>query len=211
VKAVAKQMAGIRAAQESAQRRAADSQMTADLLAVIPNLRAFAVSLCGSLDHADDLVQETLVKAWASLDSFAEGTNLRAWLFTILRNIYYSEYRKRRREVADPDGNFAANLATAPAQSGHMDLLDFRAALQQLPSDQREALILIGASGLSYEEAAGICGCAIGTMKSRVNRARNRLTEMLSISSGDELGHDSSWRAADLALASHSGGREEAD
>jgi RNA polymerase sigma-70 factor (ECF subfamily) len=204
-------MAGIRAAQESAQRRAADSQMTADLLAVIPNLRAFAVSLCGSLDHADDLVQETLVKAWASLDSFAEGTNLRAWLFTILRNIYYSEYRKRRREVADPDGNFAANLATAPAQSGHMDLLDFRAALQQLPSDQREALILIGASGLSYEEAAGICGCAIGTMKSRVNRARNRLTEMLSISSGDELGHDSSWRAADLALASHSGGREEAD
>jgi RNA polymerase sigma-70 factor (ECF subfamily) len=128
-----------------------------------------------------------------------------------LRNIYYSEYRKRRREVADPDGNFAANLATAPAQSGHMDLLDFRAALQQLPSDQREALILIGASGLSYEEAAGICGCAIGTMKSRVNRARNRLTEMLSISSGDELGHDSSWRAADLALASHSGGREEAD
>ncbi len=211
MKAVAKQMAGIRAAQESAQRRAADSQMTADLLAVIPNLRAFAVSLCGSLDHADDLVQETLVKAWASLDSFAEGTNLRAWLFTILRNIYYSEYRKRRREVADPDGNFAANLATAPAQSGHMDLLDFRAALQQLPSDQREALILIGASGLSYEEAAGICGCAIGTMKSRVNRARNRLTEMLSISSGDELGHDSSWRAADLALASHSGGREEAD
>ncbi len=211
MKAVAKQMAGIRAAQESAQRRAADSQITADLLAVIPNLRAFAVSLCGSLDHADDLVQETLVKAWASLDSFAEGTNLRAWLFTILRNIYYSEYRKRRREVADPDGNFAANLATAPAQSGHMDLLDFRAALQQLPSDQREALILIGASGLSYEEAAGICGCAIGTMKSRVNRARNRLTEMLSISSGDELGHDSSWRAADLALASHSGGREEAD
>ena len=109
-----------------------------------------------------------------------EGTNLRAWLFTILRNIYYSEYRKRRREVADPDGAFAAKLATAPAQGGHMDLLDFRAALQQLPSDQREALILIGASGLSYEEAAGVCGCAIGTMKSRVNRARIRLAEMLS-------------------------------
>lgn len=181
--------------------RTASSQMTADLLAVIPNLRAFAVSLCGNLDRADDLVQETLVKAWSNIDSFVEGTNLRAWLFTILRNIYYSEYRKRRREVADPDGTFAAKLATAPAQSGHMDLLDFRAALQQLPSDQREALVLIGASGLSYEEAAGICGCAIGTMKSRVNRARIRLAEMLSISSGLEFGHDGDWQAIDAVAA----------
>ena len=169
------------------------SQITADLLAVIPNLRAFAVSLCGNIDHADDLVQETLVKAWTNIDSFAKGTNLRAWLFTILRNIYYSEYRKRRREIADPDGAFAAKLSTAPAQSGHMDMLDFRAALQELPDDQREALILIGASGLSYEEAAGICGCAIGTMKSRVNRARNRLAEMLSITSGKEYGHGGAW------------------
>jgi len=173
------------------------SQITADLLAVVPNLRAFAVSLCGNLDRADDLVQETLVKAWSNIESFVEGTNLRAWLFTILRNIYYSEYRKRRREVADPDGTFAAKLATAPAQSSHMDLLDFRAALQQLPSDQREALILIGASGLSYEEAAGVCGCAIGTMKSRVNRARIRLAEMLSITSGLEFGHDGNWQAID--------------
>ncbi|MFZ0494774.1 MAG: sigma-70 family RNA polymerase sigma factor [Methylocella sp.] len=175
--------------------------MTADLLSVIPNLRAFAVSLCGNLDRADDLVQETLVKAWSNIGSFVEGTNLRAWLFTILRNIYYSEYRKRRREVADPDGTFAAKLATAPAQSGHMDLLDFRAALQQLPGDQREALILIGASGLTYEEAAGICGCAIGTMKSRVNRARSRLAEMLSITSGIEFGHDGEWRAIDPTAA----------
>jgi RNA polymerase sigma-70 factor, ECF subfamily len=163
------------------------AQMTADLLAAIPNLRAFAVSLCGNLDHADDLVQETLVKAWSNLGSFAEGSNLRAWLFTILRNIYYSEYRKRRREIADPDGAFAANLSTPPAQSGHMDLLDFRAALFELPSDQREALILIGASGLSYDEAAGICGCAVGTMKSRVNRARNRLAERLSLGQGHEF------------------------
>lgn len=173
---------------------AAGLQLTSDLLAVIPNLRAFAVSLCGNLDRADDLVQETLVKAWSNINSFVEGTNLRAWLFTILRNIYYSEYRKRRREVADPDGTFAAKLATAPVQGGHMDLLDFRAALQQLPSDQREALIY-GASGLSYEEAAGICGCAIGTMKSRVNRARSRLTEMLSIKSGMDFGHDGEWQA----------------
>ncbi len=189
------------AAEAARGERPASTQMTADLLSVIPNLRAFAVSLCGNLDRADDLVQETLVKAWSNIDSFVEGTNLRAWLFTILRNIYYSEYRKRRREVADPDGAFAAKLATAPAQSGHMDLLDFRTALQQLPSDQREALILIGASGLSYEEAAGVCGCAIGTMKSRVNRARIRLAEMLSITSGMDFGHDGDWQAIDAVAA----------
>jgi RNA polymerase sigma-70 factor (ECF subfamily) len=171
--------------------------MKADLIAVIPNLRAFAVSLCGNPDRADDLVQETLVKAWSNLGSFVEGTNLPAWLFTILRNIYYSEYRKRRREVADSDGAIAAKMATAPAQNGHMDLLDFRAALQHLPSDQREALILIGASGLSYEEAAGVCGCAVGTMKSRVNRARNRLAELLSIHSGSEFYHEADWQAID--------------
>ena len=196
-----KEKAKIPAANAPSRERAASSQITADLLLVIPNLRAFAVSLCGNLDRADDLVQETLVKAWSNIDSFVEGTNLRAWLFTILRNIYYSEYRKRRREVADPDGTFAAKLATAPAQSGHMDLLDFRAALQQLPGDQREALILIGASGLSYEEAAGICGAAIGTMKSRVNRARSRLAEMLSITSGMEFGHDGEWQAIESTAA----------
>jgi RNA polymerase sigma-70 factor (ECF subfamily) len=177
------------------------AEIKADLIAVIPNLRAFAVSLSGSPDRADDLVQETLVKAWSNIGSFVEGTNLPAWLFTILRNIYYSEYRKRRREVADPEGTIAGKLATAPAQNGHMDMLDFRAALQQLPNDQREALILIGASGLSYEEAAGICGCAIGTMKSRVNRARNRLAELMSIQSGHEFGHDSDWQATDPSLS----------
>jgi RNA polymerase sigma-70 factor (ECF subfamily) len=177
------------------------AQIRADLISVIPNLRAFAVSLSGNPDRADDLVQETLVKAWSNIGSFVEGTNLPAWLFTILRNIYYSEYRKRRREVADPEGAFAAKLATAPAQNGHMDMLDFHAALQHLPNDQREALILIGASGLSYEEAASICGCAIGTMKSRVNRARNRLAELLSIHPGSEFGHDSEWQATDLNLS----------
>ncbi len=166
----------------------------ADLVAAIPSLRAFAVSLSGNQDRADDLVQETLVKAWSNLSSFTEGTKLGAWLFTILRNIYYSEYRKRRREVSDPDGLFAATLTTGPAQSGHMDFLDFRAALAKLPPDQREALILIAASGLSYEEAAAVCHCAIGTMKSRVNRARSRLVELLSIASVDDIG-DGEWRA----------------
>ena len=176
------------------------AEIKSDLISVIPNLRAFAVSLCGNPDRADDLVQETLVKAWSNLDSFVPGTNLPAWLFTILRNIYYSEYRKRRREVADSDGTIAARLATAPSQNSHMDLLDFRSALQQLPNDQREALILIGASGLSYEEAAGICNCAVGTMKSRVNRARNRLAEILSIHSSREFAHTEDWETIDPGL-----------
>ena len=170
-------------------------QLRTDLIGAIPNLRAFAVSLCGNPDRADDLVQETLVKAWSNLSSFAEGTNLAAWLFTILRNIYYSEYRKRRREVADSDGAIAARLATAPAQCGHMDFLDFRSALQKLPADQREALILIGASGLSYEEAAGVCNCAVGTMKSRVNRARNRLVELLAIVSSSDYAAGADWQS----------------
>lgn len=170
-------------------------QLRSDLIGAIPNLRAFAVSLCGNPDRADDLVQETLVKAWSNLSSFAEGTNLAAWLFTILRNIYYSEYRKRRREVADSDGAIAARLATAPAQSGHMDFLDFSGALQKLPADQREALILIGASGLSYEEAAGVCNCAVGTMKSRVNRARNRLVELLAIVSSSDYAAGADWQS----------------
>lgn len=181
--------------------------LRSDLLSVVPNLRAFAVSLCGNPDRADDLVQETLVKAWSNFDSFVEGTNLPAWLFTILRNIYYSEYRKRRREVADSDGIHAAKLASAPAQTGHMDFLDFREALQKLPHDQREALILIGASGLSYEEAAAVCNCAVGTMKSRVNRARNRLAEMLTVSSGAEFGEAADWSidSTDSRLLSRTG------
>lgn len=181
--------------------------LRSDLLSVVPNLRAFAVSLCGNPDRADDLVQETLVKAWSNFDSFVEGTNLPAWLFTILRNIYYSEYRKRRREVPDSEGIHAAKLASAPAQTGHMDFLDFRDALQKLPHDQREALILIGASGLSYEEAAAVCNCAVGTMKSRVNRARNRLAEMLTVSSGAEFGEAADWSidAADSRLLSRTG------
>jgi RNA polymerase sigma-70 factor (ECF subfamily) len=173
----------------------ASAQLKADLIGSIPNLRAFAVSLCGNPDRADDLVQETLVKAWSNLATFVEGTNMPAWLFTILRNIYYSEYRKRRREVADSDGAIAAKLATAPAQNGHMDFLDFHAALQKLPADQREALILIGATGLSYEEAAEVCKCAVGTMKSRVNRARNRMVDLLAIKSGVDFGSDSNWQS----------------
>jgi RNA polymerase sigma-70 factor, ECF subfamily len=161
-----------------------------DLLAAIPNLRAFAVSLTQNADKADDLVQETLVKAWDKHESFQMGTNLKAWLFTILRNEFYSQMRKRGREVQDSDGVMTERLAVHPAQHGLLDLEDFRGALEQLPQDQREAIILIGASGFSYEEAAEICGCAVGTIKSRVSRARNRLQEILKISGESEYGPD---------------------
>jgi RNA polymerase sigma-70 factor (ECF subfamily) len=162
-----------------------------DLLAAIPSLRAFAVSLAQNADKADDLVQETLVKAWDKQKSFQPGTNLKAWLFTILRNEFYSQMRKRGREVQDSDGAMTARLAVHPSQDGALDLQDFRRALKQLPEDQREAIILIGASGFSYEEAAEICGCAVGTIKSRVSRGRTRLTELLGISGEADYGPDS--------------------
>ena len=166
------------------------------LLAALPSLRAFSISLCGRTARAEDLVQETLVKAWANIGSFQPGSNMNAWLYTILRNEYYSEFRKRRHEVADEEGRHAARLATRPTQEGHMQFLDFRAALDRLAADHREALILVGASGLSYEEAAGICGCAVGTMKSRVNRARTRLAELLATGSDNRLDSDMAWDAA---------------
>ena len=160
------------------------------LLSLIPNLRAFALSLCGNPERADDLVQETLLKAWSHMDSFQEGTNLRAWLFTILRNTYFSDMRKRRREVEDRDGKKAESLSVAPAQQGHLDMQDLRKALNLLPPDQREALVLIGAAGMSYVEAAEIAHCAVGTVKSRVNRARIKLGSLLRVEGADAFGPD---------------------
>lgn len=162
-----------------------------DLLATIPSLRAFAVSLTQNSDKADDLVQETLVKAWDKHMSFQMGTNLKAWLFTILRNEFYSQMRKRGREVQDSEGVMTERLAVHPSQHGKLDLADFRSALEKLPEDQREAVILIGASGFSYEEAAEICNCAVGTIKSRVSRARTRLQDILQISGEADYGPDS--------------------
>ena len=118
-----------------------------------------------------------------------------AWLFTILRNLFRSEYRKRRREVEDADGRYAETLKSHPEQTGRVEFSEFRDALAKLPSDQREALILVGASGFSYEEAAGICGCAVGTIKSRVNRARTRLADLLAIDTIDDFGPDRATRA----------------
>jgi RNA polymerase sigma-70 factor (ECF subfamily) len=166
------------------------------LLAAVPSLRAFAISLCGQMDRADDLVQETLLRALTNIDRFERGTNLNAWLFTILRNLFHSEYRKRRREVEDADGSHAGRLKVQPEQGSRLDFEDFRTALEKLPHEQREALLLVGASGFSYEEAAMICGCAVGTIKSRVNRARSRLACLLTVDGAEDLGPDRMTRAA---------------
>jgi RNA polymerase sigma-70 factor, ECF subfamily len=173
-----------------------DKSTRTTMLAAVPSLRAFAISLCGNVDRADDLVQEALLRAWGNLDSFEPGTNMSAWLFTILRNVFRSEYRKRRREVEDADGTYADSLTSLPNQTSSLEMDEFRKALDQLPPDQREALILVGASGFSYEEAAHICSCAVGTIKSRVNRARTRLAEILSVESADDFGPDHETRAA---------------
>jgi RNA polymerase sigma-70 factor (ECF subfamily) len=172
-----------------------DPVLRDQILAAIPSLRAFAISLSGNVDRADDLVQETILRALANIESFQPGTNMPAWLFTILRNLFRSEYRKRRREVEDADGSLAETLTSNPDQIGRVEFTEFRTALAQLPAEQREALILVGASGFSYEEAADICECAVGTIKSRVNRARSRLAKLLEVESLDEFGPDHATRA----------------
>jgi RNA polymerase sigma-70 factor, ECF subfamily len=153
----------------------------------LPALRAFALSLTRDGSAADDLVQDTVVKAWSNIDKFEAGTNLRAWLFTILRNTFYSNRRKMVREVADVDGALTGRLAEKPHHDGRLAMRDFRKAFDLLPAEQREALILVGASGFSYEEAAGMCGCAVGTVKSRANRGRKRLIELLGLVEGEEM------------------------
>jgi len=172
------------------------ADLRADLLKAIPHLRAFAISLTGNVDQADDLVQEAIVRGLDHLHSFTPGTNLQAWLFTILRNQFHTSFRRRKREVEDPDGTMAALLSTPPEQHGRLDFEDFRAALARLSFEQREVLLLIGAEGLSYEEAAQICGTKIGTIKSRMNRARARLAELLHLEDDDDLGTDRVLRAA---------------
>ena len=157
-----------------------------DVIALIPALRAFAWSLSHNASDADDLVQDTLIKAWTNRDKYQMGSNLRAWLFTILRNTYYTSLSRRRREVRDEDGVFAATLVSQPDQDWRMALSSLEDALRELPAEHREALVLVGGAGLTYEEAAEICGCALGTIKSRVNRARNRLLKLMAVDSPGE-------------------------
>ena len=153
------------------------------VVAQIPALRAFAWSLSRNGSDADDLVQETLIKAWRNHERFTPGTNLRAWLFTILRNTHYTALSRGRREVRDEDNHFANQMQSPPSQEWGVALGALRSALDLLAPEQKEAVILVGAAGLSYEEAAEICGCAVGTVKSRVNRARARLIKLLDFES----------------------------
>lgn len=150
-------------------------------------MRAFALNLTRNAALADDMVQDAVVKAWTHMDTFEPGTNMRAWLFTILRNTYYSHHRKSRREVADVDGVHAKKLAQKPDHDGRHQFMDFEDAFTQLSDEQREALTLVGAEGFSYEDAARMCGVASGTIKSRVNRGRARLVELLGLEEDERL------------------------
>jgi RNA polymerase sigma-70 factor, ECF subfamily len=173
-----------------------DPCLQATLLGAVPGLRAFAISLCGSADRADDLVQEALVRGMANIESFTPGTNMAAWLTTILRNCFLNECRHRHFESEDPKGIFGATLTSQPEQEGHLQYSELQAALLKLPIEQREAIILVGGEGRSYDDAAEICHCAIGTIKSRASRARARLAKLLTVESTDDLGPDPTIHAA---------------
>ncbi len=152
-----------------------------EMVRALPAMRGFAMSLTMNAVRADDLVQETLLKAWAHRVSFVPGTNFVAWTFTILRNQFYSEQRKRQREVEDVDGEIAASLAAKPDQDDRLMLKEVWRTMARLPESQREALILVAVNGLSYDAAAAIMGCQVGTVKSRVSRARSDLGRMLGV------------------------------
>jgi RNA polymerase sigma-70 factor (ECF subfamily) len=149
------------------------------MTAVIPHLRAFARGLCGASDVADDLVQETLLKAWAARERFEPGTSMRAWTFVILRNAWLTDLRRNRFRGEYDEGMAERMQTSSNEQEGPIHLADLNRALQALPAERREALLLVGAGGFSYEEAADICGCAVGTIKSRVGRARAALASAI--------------------------------
>jgi RNA polymerase sigma-70 factor (ECF subfamily) len=164
-----------------------DAAFVDGVLASVTSLRAFAISLTRSALQAEDLVQETVLRAISKQEQFVAGTNLQAWLFTILRNQFCSDHRKSLREVEDGDGSYAATMIALPEQEDRIMIHDLEAALLKLPEGQREALLLVGADGLTYEEAAQVLGCAVGTVKSRVNRARNCLAGLMSLAGEDGL------------------------
>jgi RNA polymerase sigma-70 factor (ECF subfamily) len=166
---------------------AADQLFRDQLVALIPSLRSFARGLCGWRDMADDMAQEAMVRGWAARASFTPGTNFRAWMFMILRNQFYTTIRKDRRMTSwDPEVAERV-LVEAPAQQDAIHVDDVARALQQLPAEQREVLLMIGASGMSYEEAAEVIGCAIGTIKSRLARGRKALALLIDGPEGDAL------------------------
>lgn len=178
-----------------------DATFKRELAAMLPHLRAFGRSLCGNADLADDLVQETMLKAWKAREQYIPGpSSMKSWAFVILRNCFLSQMR-RKKFTADYDELAAERLLVAPDdQDDSLHLADVQRGLLLLPVDQREALVLIGAGQLSYEEAAAICGCAVGTMKSRVSRARTALHAILEggqmpLRSEDELPASEAFRS----------------
>ncbi|TNJ47475.1 RNA polymerase sigma factor [Phaeobacter sp. B1627] len=175
----------------------------AELISHMKVLRAFAMSLTRNDAAADDLVQDTVLKAWTNLEKFQEGTNMRAWLFTILRNTFYSNRRKAVREVEDSTGSITESISVKPAHDGRLQLAEFRAALNLLPAEQREVLTLIGVLQYSYEEAAEVCGVKVGTIKSRLNRGREALALKMQINAHDRM---ELTDAATHAVVSASGG-----
>lgn len=160
-------------------------KMEDGFLRCIPDLRGYAISLCRSPDRAEDLVQETLMRAIAHIDMFEEGTNLAAWLITIMRNSFYNEYRKMKRIEAYPNERYAESVPVVADQVGWCIAVDLRAGLEKLSSEHRQALFLVGASGMSYDAAAVFAGCRVGTMKSRVCRARRLLAAYMSGEAGE--------------------------
>ena len=172
-----------------------------EIVTHLPALRAFARGLTGDVSAADDLVQDTVLKAWSKFHLYRPGTNLRAWLFTILRNSFLSGRRKSAKEVSDSEGSFAAKLASKPDHDGRLAMQELTVALRQLPDEQREALLLVGALGFSVEEAAETCGCAPGTIKSRANRGRAGLARILGLEKGEQLDNTDSAVASVVKVA----------
>jgi RNA polymerase sigma-70 factor (ECF subfamily) len=165
------------------------------ILRFMPTLRGYAISLCRNRDRADDLVQETLTRAISNIAQFEEGTNLEAWLVTIMRNNFYNEYRRAKWSVPYPSERYVEALPALPDQIGWCIAADLRAGFEMLSSDHRQALLLVGAAGMSYDAAATVAGCPVGTMKSRVNRARSLLAQFMSekTESPTDMGH--AWRS----------------
>jgi RNA polymerase sigma-70 factor, ECF subfamily len=174
-----------------------DNEFRVQLVALIPHLRAFARTLAGEPASADDLAQDALMKAWDARASYEMGTNMKAWTFMILRNQFYSEKRRSWRQTQLDQDAAERTLVAVDDPESPVALNELRLGLAMLPPEQREALILVGAGGFAYEEAAAICNCAVGTVKSRVSRARRALQAILE--SGD---YDRDDRAAGEAMTS---------
>jgi len=176
---------------------ARDDVFKTGLVALIPQLRAFARTLTGDPTAADDLAQDAMIKAWDARASFEIGTNMKAWTFMILRNQFYSEKRRSWRQTQLDQESAERTLVAVDDPSAPIALDELRLGLAMLPSEQREALVLVGAGGFAYEEAAAICGCAVGTVKSRVSRARRALQLIL-----EHGAYDRDGKAASEAMGS---------